>query len=129
MDNKLIIFPNDSGGVVFCYPNPNSGLTLEEIARKDVPAGKPYLLVPDELVPKDHTFFDAFEADFTTPDGFGIGADAWFAEQEAKKNPPPVIDVGPVEPPPVEPAPVVEPEPIVVEPIVEPPPATEGIQA
>ena len=78
--NTLIIFPNDTGGVVFCYPA-DCGLTIEEIARKDVPAGKPYLLVPDELVPKDHLFFDAFEADFSNPHGYGIGAEAWFAER------------------------------------------------
>lgn len=82
--NSLIIFPNDTGGVVFCYPC-ECGLTVEEIARKDVPAGKPYLIVPDDQVPKDHTFFEAFEADFSKPDGHGIGADAWFAERAEKK--------------------------------------------
>jgi hypothetical protein len=30
------------------------------------------------------TFRGAWEADFTNPDGVGIGADAWFAEQAAK---------------------------------------------
>lgn len=79
--NSIIIYPNDNGSVVFCYPALNCGLTIEEIARKDVPAGKPYLIVPDEQVPKDHTFFNAFEADFSNPDGYGIGHDAWFAEQ------------------------------------------------
>lgn len=83
--NKLIVFPNDNGGVVFCYPAPQCELSIEEIARKDVPAGKPYLLVDDADVPKDHTFFAAFEADFSNPDGYGIGAEAWFAEQAAKK--------------------------------------------
>lgn len=79
--DQIIIFPNDSGGIVFCYPAPNCGLSIQEIARKDVPSGKPYLLVPNDLVPTDHTFFDAFEADFTNPDGYGIGAEAWFAER------------------------------------------------
>ena len=69
--NKLIVFPNDNGGVVFCYPAPDCGLSIEEIASKDVPTGKPYLLVDDEFVPKDHTFFGAFEADFSNPDGYG----------------------------------------------------------
>ena len=82
--NHVIVFPNDTGGVVFCYPAKECGLPLNEIARKDVPAGKPYLLVPDEFVPKDHTFFEAFEADFSNPDGYGIGHEAWFAEQAAK---------------------------------------------
>jgi hypothetical protein len=83
--NSIIIFPNDSGSVVFCYPA-ECGLTIEDIARKDVPTGKPFLIVPNEQVPQDHTFFDAFQADFTNPHGFGIGADAWFAEQAAKEQ-------------------------------------------
>ena len=82
--NSIIIFPNDDGHLTFAYPASDCGLTLDEIARKDVPAGKPYLLIPDELVPKDHTFFHAFQADFSQPHGYGIGHDAWFAEQAAK---------------------------------------------
>ena len=81
--DQVIIFPNDSGGIVLCYPAPGCGLTIEEIARKDVPAGRPYLLVPADQVPEDHTFFGAFEADFSQPHGYGIGADAWFAERAA----------------------------------------------
>jgi len=84
--DKIIVFPNDNGGVVFCYPAKECGMSLEEIARKDVPAGKPYLLLTDEEVPADHTFFDAFEADFSNPDGHGIGQEAWFAEQSDKEQ-------------------------------------------
>ena len=83
--NTLIIYTNDDGSVAFCYPA-DCGIPVEEIARKDVPAGKPFLLVPDEFVPRDHTFFNAFEADFSSPDGYGIGSDAWFAEQAAKES-------------------------------------------
>lgn len=84
--NSIIIFPNDEGRITFVYPAPNCGLTIEEIARKDVPAGKPYKFVLEELVPTDHTFFNAFEADFSNPDGYGIGPEAWFAEQAAKET-------------------------------------------
>ena len=77
---SLIIYPNDFGGVAFCYPC-ECGLSIEEIARKDVPTGKPYHIVTGEQVPKDHMFFDAFEADFSDPDGYGIGPQAWFIEQ------------------------------------------------
>lgn len=80
---SLIIFPNDTGGVVFCYPVLGCGLSIEEIARKDVPAGKPYLLLDDTEVPTDHTYFEAFTADFSNPDGYGIGAESWFAEGKA----------------------------------------------
>lgn len=64
--NEIIIFPNDTGGVVFVYPC-ECGLTIEQIALKDVPEGKPYLIVHDDFVPKDHTFFGAFESDFVAP--------------------------------------------------------------
>jgi hypothetical protein len=77
---QVIVYPNDNGGVVLCYPC-ECGLPVEEIARKDVPAGKPYLLVPADQVPTDHIFFAAFEANFSIPDGHGIGAQAWFIEQ------------------------------------------------
>ena len=81
----IVIFPHDDGHLVFLYMDPNCALSAEDIARKDVPAGKPYLFVPDELVPKDHTFFEAFRADFSNPDGYGIGHEAWVAEQRAKE--------------------------------------------
>jgi hypothetical protein len=81
----VIVFPSDNGGVAFCYPC-DCGLSVNEIARKDVPAGRPYLLVPTDQIPNDHTFFGAFEADFSNPDGYAIGADAWFAEQAAMET-------------------------------------------
>jgi hypothetical protein len=79
--NVLIVYPNTQGSLTFLYPAADAGLSITEIARKDVPAGVPYLLVPDDLVPKDHTFFEAFEADFSTPNGYGIGQAAWFIEK------------------------------------------------
>jgi hypothetical protein len=84
--DAIIITPNNAGGVGFIYPAKECGLTIEEIARKDVPAGKPYLILKADLVPTDHTFFNAFEADFSNPDGYGIGPEAWFAEQAAKEQ-------------------------------------------
>lgn len=84
--NKIIVFPNDNGGISFCYPVEDCGLTIQQIAKKDVPAGKPYLIVPIDQIPQDHTFFSAFEANFSSPNGYGIGADAWFAMQKEKEN-------------------------------------------
>lgn len=82
---QKIIYPNENGSVALIIPALNCGLTAEEIARKDTPAGIPYLIVNDNDLPDDHTFFNAWEADFSNPDGYGIGADAWFAEQENKQ--------------------------------------------
>ena len=83
---SLIIFPNDTGNLVFVYPVLDCGLSIDEIARKDVPQGKPYLLLDEAEVPADHTYFEAFTADFSNPDGYGIGADAWFAEHKAAER-------------------------------------------
>lgn len=79
--DKIILFPKDNGGISIVYPSPNCGLSVEEIARKDVPNGKPYLIILASEEPKDHIFFDAFEADFSQPHGHGVGAQAWFIEK------------------------------------------------
>jgi hypothetical protein len=52
--NKRIIFKNDAGGVSVIIPSPDSGLTVEEIAEKDVPTGKPYKIVDaSDLPPRE----------------------------------------------------------------------------
>lgn len=79
----LIIYPNDDQSLAFIYPA--SDMAINNIALKDVPAGKPYLIVPDELIPTNHTFFEAFQADFSNPDGYGIGHDSWFANIQSQE--------------------------------------------
>jgi hypothetical protein len=83
---QVIIYPNDEGWLSVVSPAPECGLSVEEIARKDVPAGKPYHIINRDQLPQDNVFFNAWEADFTNAAGQGIGADAWFAEQAAKKE-------------------------------------------
>lgn len=79
--NPYIIYPNSEGGI--CLVMPTGELPIEDVAQKDVPAGVPYLIVDAASIPEDHTFFSAWEADFSNPDGHGIGADAYFAAKEA----------------------------------------------
>lgn len=57
---KRIIYPNDQGGVSIVIPAPECKLTIEEIAAKDVPAGKPYQIVDVADIPSDRTFRDAW---------------------------------------------------------------------
>jgi hypothetical protein len=83
---QVIIHPNNEGWLTVVSPAPECGLSIEEIARKDVPAGKPYHIINVDQLPQDTIFFNAWEADFTNAEGQGIGADAWFAEQAAKKE-------------------------------------------
>lgn len=82
--DKRIIYPSDEGGICIVNPFLDCGLTLEEIAAKDVPAGKSYLIVSESDLPTDFLFFAAWEADFSNPDGYGIGHEAWFAGRNAQ---------------------------------------------
>jgi hypothetical protein len=59
--DKRIIYPTDDGGVAVIVPAPNCGLTIEQIAEKDVPAGKEYQIVDVIDIPSDRTFRNAWE--------------------------------------------------------------------
>ena len=78
-----ILFQNSDGSLSVIHPT--GELPIEDVCQKDVPAGVPYLIVEDDVIPSDRSFRNAWEADFSNPDGYGIGADAWFAQQEASK--------------------------------------------
>ena len=70
--NKRIIYQTDEGGVAVIVPAPNCGLTIEQIAKKDVPTGKAYKIVDVADVPSDRTFRNAWEVDADTlTDGTG----------------------------------------------------------
>lgn len=72
-----IIYPNN-GTIAVCNP---AGLPLEVCCEKDVPYNVPYLIVQDADVPVDRTFREAWTADFSVPDGHGLGAQRWFIKQ------------------------------------------------
>lgn len=59
--NKRIIYPSGDGGVAVIIPAPECGLTIEEIAAKDVPEGKPFKIVDVADIPEDRTFRNAWE--------------------------------------------------------------------
>ena len=59
--NKRIIYPNNEGGVSVIVPSPNWNGSIEELASKDVPAGKPYRIVDGSEIPSDRTFRNAWE--------------------------------------------------------------------
>jgi hypothetical protein len=75
-----IIYPNPDGSISLVMPT--GELPIEDVANKDIPAGTPYLFVEDEDLPEDHSFFNAWEADFGNPDGVAIGSEAWYAAKE-----------------------------------------------
>lgn len=59
--NQRIIYPTDNGGVAVIIPAPDCGLTIDEIAAKDVPPGKPFKIVDVTDIPTDRTFRAAWE--------------------------------------------------------------------
>lgn len=58
---KRILYPTPDGGVAIIIPATECGLTVEEIAAKDVPAGVEYKIIDTADVPTDRTFRDAWE--------------------------------------------------------------------
>lgn len=58
--NSRIIYPTDDGGIAVIIPAAECGLTIEEIAAKDVPAGKSYEIVDVVDIPSDRTFREAW---------------------------------------------------------------------
>ncbi len=69
-----IIYQTDDGGVAVIIPTPQAleTMSVQEIAKKDVPTGKPYKIVADSEVPSDRTFRGAWEVDpATLTDGVG----------------------------------------------------------
>jgi hypothetical protein len=71
--NQRIIYPTDDGGVAILIPAPEclETHTIEEIAVKDVPAGKPYKIINATDMPSDRTFRNAWEVQIDEPDGVG----------------------------------------------------------
>jgi len=57
--NSRIIYQTNDGGVAIIVPA-DCGLTIEEIAAKDVPAGKPYQIVDVSDIPTERTFRGAW---------------------------------------------------------------------
>jgi hypothetical protein len=60
MSEWRIIYPTDEGGVAVVIPA-DCGLTIDEIAVKDVPLGKPFKIIHMSDIPSDRTFRDAWE--------------------------------------------------------------------
>jgi len=76
-----ILYPQENGRVAVVHPTAN--ISIEDACKRLVPAGTPYLIVEDDVIPPDRTFRNAWEADFSNPDGHGIGEEAYFAAKAA----------------------------------------------
>ena len=63
MNDVRIIYPTDEGGVAVVVPAPEwlAENSIEALAAKDVPEGKPYKIVSVDDIPSDRTFRGAWE--------------------------------------------------------------------
>jgi len=76
MTQELIVYPYPDGGIVVLHT-----VTKEDIhvvAQRDVPKDIPYIIINIEDLPKDRDFRSAWDADFSNPDGYGLGFDEWY---------------------------------------------------
>ena len=70
--NYRIVYTDDSGRACIVVPAAKEYRTVEEIAKKDVPTGKKYKIVPVSDISSDRSFRNAWtvdESDLT--DGVG----------------------------------------------------------
>lgn len=59
--NKRIVYQTPEGGIAVVIPAPECGMTIEEIAAKDVPQGTPYKIVNASDIPADRVFRGAWD--------------------------------------------------------------------
>ena len=91
MSDTLIIYTTEDGGVAILTPVTSCGLTLEQIAAKDVPTGRPYKIVDRTELPTDFSEQDRWtvdEADLTDGVGadYGVGSKNPFVMPEPPKD-------------------------------------------
>ena len=93
---QRIIYQSDEGGVIVLHPTPEAlaSWTIEQIAAKDVPHGRPFKIVSVEDIPTDRTFRNAWEVDASALTD-GVGA-------ESNEFPKPPEPATPVEPEPAQ---------------------------
>jgi hypothetical protein len=81
MSTAVIIYKNSNNGVSIVVPVPNSSLTINDIANRDLPAGTPYRFGTIADIPTELMFSSAWEVDMTTPDGVALGYEAFEASR------------------------------------------------
>ena len=81
--SDVIIWKQDNGVVAVTHPAGNCGLTVEEIAKKDVPDGKPYSIMDSSALPDNAEFRDAWVVNENT---WTISYDMELAREVWKKK-------------------------------------------
>lgn len=63
--DKVIVFKNDDGTISVIHPTSEvlTKYTIQQVAAKDVPSGKPYAIIDKSDLPTDRTFRSAWDID------------------------------------------------------------------
>jgi len=78
-----IIYPQYNGEIAITYEL--EGWSMDDLAKLTTPFDTPYLIVEDIELPEDWSTSSAWEADFSNPDGIGMGPQRWFIAQAESK--------------------------------------------
>lgn len=72
--SQAIVYNQPNGVLAIIHPNLDCGLTIQQIAAKDVPFGLPYKIIDASEIPEDRTWRDHWTADNALLTD-GVGAD------------------------------------------------------
>jgi len=81
---KVIIYPQENNSIAIVTPT--GELPIEDVALKDVPKDTPFFIIDSEILPEDYEFFDAWEADFSNPHGYGLGVEEYWKRKVTNDN-------------------------------------------
>jgi hypothetical protein len=59
--NERVVYATEDGGLAVIIPVPDCGLTVDEIAEKDVPTNVPFRIVGAHELPQDRMFREAWQ--------------------------------------------------------------------
>lgn len=71
----VILYPNDDNSVAIM--SPSGVFSVEDTARRDVPAGKPFIITTEDQLPQNPVnedgvdYMSAWTVDFSNPTGLG----------------------------------------------------------
>lgn len=82
--DKVIVFPNETGIAIFI---PSENINVENVVHSVVPEGLPFLFVNKSDIPQDIEFRNAWDADFSQPDGISTGANTASVIQDERMIP------------------------------------------
>jgi hypothetical protein len=76
MTEQRIVYENNEGGVSVIVPAPDylESNSIETLANKDVPTGKPYWIIDVSELPEDREFRNAWTLDSSIGEPDGVGA-------------------------------------------------------